>query len=112
MPTEGKSFARHHKQQFTQLLQHLKMRPKEYRIRISTLRRYLNIPENHLCTRKTHLIDPAKLTNGAKKLYNSALHNQNPWTYPLDKKKKKKKHRTKHIETYTHILNDLKLDID
>jgi hypothetical protein len=112
MPSEGKSFARHHKQQFTQLLQHMKMTPKEYRVRISVLRKYLNIPEHYLCTGKIHLLNKNKLTTGFKKKYQAALHKKDAWTFPMTENKtiKKSKQRIKNDDKYIPLLNHLKVE--
>lgn len=73
MPSEGKSFARHYASKFYSLLQELGMDVKEYRIKISTLRRYLNIPEHALCLGKHVDICDQPLTRGARKLYRKIL---------------------------------------
>jgi len=82
MPTEGKSFARHNKNKFLQLLCHMKLKPKEYRIKISALRKYL----------ETHSI-----YNNIK--YNNIKYNN------------KTRRKVKRPEVYSMILNDLKIEL-
>lgn len=83
LPSEGKSFARHHSIQFKLLLQNLGMNMKEYRIKMSTLRKYIYIPEHDICTKNYPSLHNRLLTHGAKKMYRNIL---NPVTYePLTK---------------------------
>lgn len=73
MPSEGKTFARHYSNQFHALIRQLGMTLKEYRIKLSTLRRYLNIPEHYLCKGSHIKLRERQLTHGARKLYQKAL---------------------------------------
>jgi hypothetical protein len=104
MPTEGKSYARHYKEQFYEFLQFLKLKPKEYRIQIATLRQYLNIPENLLCKGQHVNIDETQLTKEAKKLYKKALLLTLPekTSYPT---------KIKDDMYYKQILSDLKISV-
>ncbi len=123
LPTEGKSFARHHKDDFALFLKTLCVTPKQYRMRITTLRKYLGIVEHHLCSGKAHLLDKKTLTKGSKRFYQKSLHNRNSWIFPLSvssntlpgtlptfEKKQERKTYSKNAEIYSDIVNDLKTD--
>lgn len=111
MPTEGKSFARHRKSDFCLLLKHMKMTPKEYRVRLTNLRSYLDIPEHHLCSGNLHLLDKSKMSKGSMGFYESALKNREPWVFKVKDmlKSTKKRIYVKRTEKYNQILNDLKI---
>lgn len=74
LPTEGKSFVRRHKRQFQALLRHLNITPKEYRIHMSVLRKYLQLPEHIVCSAQSDArikkqLTQMELSNGARKKY-------------------------------------------
>jgi hypothetical protein len=129
MPSEGKSFSRKYKTRFNGLLKTLRMSNKEYRIRLSVLRKYLDLPEHHLCSGKIHRINPSKLSFGAQTLYEKALRNKNPWDFPssqltdesvpfsiqppiqppIQTSPPKKNKYIKNSDEYNNIINNLKL---
>jgi hypothetical protein len=112
LPSEGKSFARHYKSQFEQLLKKTKLSNKEYRQRISTMRKYLDIPEHHLCSGKLFLIKNP--TIGFRNLYKHSL-KKDEWTFKcIDKLNEKKPQQGKRVyikcpENYNIIINNLKI---
>lgn len=75
LPSEGKSFYRHHKTEFEQLLEHLHFTPQDYRQTLSCLRKYLELPEHIVCSDQTELheiyrkLSNTKLSNAAKRKY-------------------------------------------
>ena len=107
LPTEGKSFARKYKNQFLSLLKAMNLTPKEYRIRLGILRKHINLPEHHICTKKYMNIKFDSLPQGAKRIYAPLLQHRDTWSFEKSRKRGKKRARPKEKNTdnYQVILN-------
>lgn len=111
MPSEGRSYARHHKREFESFLKYLQLTPKQYRNKISILRKCLNLPETLLCNERLDLLNYSRISQSAQEFYTTCLKNKDTWCFNNRKQKVKKKisRQEKNTEFYESIITDLNI---